>query len=263
MGLKILVFPTILGLSLLLITVFVYPDVTKILEQQAIKITKEEALAQVESVEGNIKSMATSLDSKKDLEALAQRYYPKEMDQERAVDTVNFLAQQSGVIVSGLIFTKETLKKKVVVSAVSATDETTGDSGEGLNILDNTESVAEPPKNYEVEVTVIGPYENIREFFERLYRTDRLKVTKTLSIQEIASKTAEGGIPDNYLQGNATFDFRYLLVKRSGNVLHHPLFRSDSIDFSSMNRLADFINSPVSDLVLPITGRSNPFEKLP
>lgn len=260
MGLKLLVFPTIVGLSLILAVMFIQPDVMSILEQRAIESTKQEALSKIETVAANIQNMSSSLDSRKETELLIKRYYPDKVDQERAVDMVNFLAQQSGVIVTKISLVEQENKKK---SVSSAQDEST--ASEEVDILSNTEPIVEPPKSYKVDVTVMGTYESIRGFFERLYRTDRFRAMNSFSVQEITLKTEKEGesIPDNFLEGSMSLDFRYIPQKRAGNVLHHPLFQSESLDYSSANQLADFINSPVSDLTIPTTGRSNPFEKMP
>lgn len=261
MGLKLLVFPTIVGLCLILVVMFVRPDVMSILEQREIEATKQDALSKVETVARNIQNMATSLDSKKEIELLIKRYYPEKIDQERAVDMVNFLAQQSGVIVTKISLVEQENKKK----NISPPAEAVISDSEGVDIFSNTEPIAEPPKSYKADVVVIGTYESIRGFFERLYRTDRFRVMNSFSVQEIAPVTGGEGesIPDNFLEGSMSLDFRYIPQKRSGNVLHHPLFQSDSLDYSGANQLMDFINNPVSDLMIPAIGRSNPFERRP
>lgn len=262
MGLKLLVLPTLIGLSLLLAVMFIRPDVMSILEQRAVEATKQEALAKVEGVEKNIRSMVDSLDEKKETETLVKRYYPERMDQERAVDMVNFLAQQSGVIITGLSVTDQDVKKK---SAPAATlEEGTAASGE-IDILSNTEPVVEPPKSYKIDVAVIGAYEGMRGFLERLYRTDRMRTLNTFTIEEMPPVTGEENesIPDNFLEGSVSLTFQYAPLRKAGNVLHHPLFQSATLDYTEASRLSDFINSPVSDLSVPQTGRSNPFERLP
>ncbi len=261
MGLKLLVFPAIISLSLILAVMFIQPDVMSILEQREIESTKQDALSKIEMVAKNIQSMSSSLDSKKEAELLIKRYYPERVDQERAVDMVNFLAQQSGVIVTKISLVEQENKKKA--PSQSHGEGTSG--SEEIDILSTTEPAVEPPKSYKVDVIVMGTYDGIRGFFERLYRTDRLRVMNFFSIQEISLKTEKEGesIPDNFLEGSISFDFRYVAQKRAGNVLHHPLFQSESLDYSTANQLADFINSPVSDLTVPTTGRSNPFEKMP
>lgn len=261
MGLKLLVLPALIGLSLILAVMFIYPDVMSILEQRQVEATKQDALLKVEGVEKNIQSIIGSLDAKKETEALVKRYYPEKMDQERAVDMVNFLAQQSGVIITGLTVVEQDTKKKSV-PVVSDTSEAIDG---GIDILSDTEPIVEPPKTYKVDVSVIGTYESARSFFERLYKTDRLRVMNTFTLQEITPTTEQESesIPDNFLEGSISLDFRYAPLRRAGNVLHHPLFQAATFDYSQTNQLADFINSPVSDLFLPATGRNNPFERLP
>lgn len=259
MGLKLLIFPASVILSIIIVIWFIYPGITRVLEQRALQETKQVDLSQVETVEGNIRAMSQSLNARRETEALVKRYYPENMDQERAVDMVNFLAQQSGVVITSLDLRQDAGKPKRVEAPAPIEGEGTSDGATP------PETSVDPPKSYHATIALMGPYENIRSFFERLYRTDRLRVMNALTISEIKTRSQgeEEAIPDNFLAGTVLVDFTYASQKKATNVLHHPLFQTATLDYADANKLTDFINSPVSDLATPPVGRTNPFEALP
>lgn len=260
MGLKLLVFPSILILSLVLVIGFIQPQVMSILEQRETKKVKEEALSKVESVESNIRSLSQTLLSRRESERLIYRYYPEKTDQERAVDMINFLAQQSGVTITSFEITQAVENRKKVVPV-----ETQSEDGTIIDPAASGEVTATPPSHYGVTVRAIGPYSSLRGFFERLYRTDRLRTVKSFGLNEIkrVSQEEKDAIPPEFLEGIAKFEFLYVDRKKSGNALNQPLFQSGTLDLSGVNQLVDFISSPVSDLVSPPKGRVNPFQALP
>lgn len=258
MGLKLLVFPSILVLSLVLAIWVIQPRVMTIMEQRAVEQVKREALAKVESVETNIRVVTEALATRKESEQFVYRYYPEKSDQERAVDMLNFLAQQSGVVITSFAVTQEPERKKSVAQPQA-------EEGAIFDPTQKGEVQAIVPSTYEVNVRVVGPYVGLRNFFERMYRTDRLHSLENFGVNEIqrTSQDEEGAFPPEFLEGFMNIEFPFVPQKRAGNVLIHPLFQSGTLDFGSVNRLVDFVNSPVSDLTLPPKGRMDPFQSLP
>lgn len=257
MGIKVFLFPLIALLSLYLIIGYIQPDVVAILEQRETSKIKTDALAKAETVEQNIRSLAQSLDQHQDSEALLKRYFPTAIDQERSVDMVNFLAQQAGVSVVRLLISEEKTKKTVAVAAPAPED--------GADASLTAEAPApEEAKQYRVSVTVLGPYEQVRNFLERLYRTDRMHGLVSFEIRKpTASVGQETQLSDTFLEGELVADFYYTPLRRAGNALSQPVFQNSTFDFQVTNRLADFINSPVGDLEPGTMGRENPFMALP
>lgn len=256
MSLKLFIFPGILILSLTIAFGYIRPDIYAILEQRSLEAAKQADLAKVESVEANVTALSQELLSHHETEQLVQRYLPLAIDQERAVDTVNFLAQQSGVVVTALYL------KNVTPPPSAQTQPVATLGGESEDTTAAPVAAPEVPKSYLAQITVLGTYENIRGFYERLYRTDRLHQTQSLVIRRPEDRPQEN-LPENILEGSLAFNFQYLAPKRAGNALNQPLFQNTTLDFSAANTLADFINSPVGDLLPPPTGRPNPFAVLP
>lgn len=261
MNLKLLLFPTLLFLAVFLIIVYIKPDIETILTKRDEETSKQETLRKVEVVEGNIRSLAQSLNQKNDVESLVNRYLPQSIDQERSLDIVNFLAQQTGVAVNKIDM-KENQQVQQTVVVTSETGET--DPNQGGTLL---ERGPESPRSYGVTVDVMGNYQNLRTFFERLYHTDRMRAVNVFTLRQPEQMERFRGeqeiIPADFLLATISMDFFYAPSVGAGNALTQSIFQKDRIDFSAANQLVDFINSPVGDLAPASPGRSNPFEAIP
>lgn len=259
MSLKLLLFPTLLLLAVFLIIVYIKPDIETILIKREEETTKQESLRKVESIEGNIRSLAQSLNSKNEIETLVNRYFPTSIDQERSLDVINFLAQQTGVAVNGVAMKENRETQTVVVVSE------TGEAVPGEAVV--AERGPESPRSYQATVDVMGTYQNLRSFFDRLYHTDRMRAVKAITMRQPEQSERFQGevevIPANFLLATIEMDFFYASSVGGGNALTQPIFQKSTIDFSSANQLLDFVNSPVGDLTPIAPGRDNPFEAIP
>lgn len=259
MNLKLFLFPTLLILATFLSIVYIKPDIENILIKREEETTKQEALRSAENIESNIRSLSQSLNGKNEVERLVGRYLPLDIDQERSLDVVNFLAQQTGVAVNGIVMKENRETQTVVV--VSETGE--ADPGQ----VASTERGPESPKSYEASIEVMGTYQNLRAFLDRLYHTDRMRAVNNLLIRKPEDserfQAEQEIIPSDFLLANIEMDFFYASSTGGGNALVQPIFQKNTIDFSSANRLVDFVNSPVGDLAPASYGRINPFESIP
>ncbi len=259
MTLKLLFFPTLLILAVFLSIAYIKPDIENILIKREEEATKQEALRSAENIESNIRSLAQALNGKKDIETLVNRYLPTSIDQERSLDVVNFLAQQTGVAVNGIAMKeKQETQTAVVVSETGEADP---------NQVAVTERGPESPKSYLATIEVMGTYQNLRAFLDRLYHTDRMRALNSLLIRKPDDserfQAEQEIIPADFLRANIELDFFYASPVSGGNGLVQPIFQKNTMDFSPANRLVDFVNSPVGDLTPGNYGRTNPFEAIP
>lgn len=261
MSLKLFLFPTLIVLSVILIIWYIKPDVETILTQQETERTKQGELQNVERIGENIKSLTVVLDQKNDTEKLVKRYYPEKIDQERSLDVINFLAQQTGVVLSGVAMAENPRVQEVTPSAEVANADPFAAASDATAA---TESVTAAPESYRAQIRVMGTYPNLRNFFDRLYRTDRMRVVNEFSIgQLLESERVQDGqeiIPADFLIATLSLDFFYTSVANAGNALHQELFKQNTLELGAANQLVDFVNSPVGDLAPAVAGRPNPFQ---
>lgn len=266
MSLKLLLFPTLLVLGIILIVGYIKPDIVSILDQREQESAKQQSLQKVEGVANNIQALTRELNDKGNLEALVKRYVPVAIDQERSLDIVNFLAQQTGVTLRGISVLEEKRSPKPAPVEVPATDGLLpSDPTAGGSVMEST--APEPSEQYAVQVDAMGTYANLRNFYDRLYRTDRWRVVSEFTLMQPKDIERFRGdqevIPADHLLSSITFTFPYLPSLNPGNALSQELFQKDKLDFGIANQLNDFVNSPVGDLSPGNPGRSNPFEALP
>ena len=261
MSLKILFFPTVIILAVILVIGYIQPDIETIFAKRSEKEVKMEDLRKAELIYANITALNKALDGRQEAESFIKRYFPQSIDQERALDIVNFLAQQTGVVVTDIDMIKNERPRTEAVGTVGA-----GVDPTEVSVSTVTEAPPEVPESYRVGIVTMGTYENLRSFFDRLYRTDRFRVLRDLKLSDLdLAREGEGGeiIPPDFLKGEIVLDFLYLPKKNSGNALTKSLFQQSELDFSSANRLIDFVNSPVGDLAPSTLGRNNPFQTVP
>ncbi len=260
MRLKILILPTFIIIELILAISYIKPNIDEITTKQSEISLQKDALSRVDSVAANITAVGQALESRSDTVAFIERYYPKTLDEERVVDMLNYLAQKSGLIVTALNITKNEQVITVMESVAVPED------GSELELV--PEAPPEPPESYEVEVSVFGAYQNIKDFFRLVYQSDRLHTTKEFSItyqeDEQAGAETEGASPEPaesvFLTGSMTADFQYIKEKQVANALNIPLFQSSEFDFKAADSLITFVTTPLPPLETGGTGKINPFE---
>ncbi len=265
MSLKILVLPVFVILEVVLVIGYIKPNVSAILAKQADVATVEAEIAQADLIIGNIQALSQSLEDRSDGVSFVGRYYPEVLDEERVVDMFNYLAQQTGVIVSGVKITP----KPTTLTVAAVYDEALGAgmTPEQATAHANV-TVQAAPQQYTAEVAVLGAYPNIKDFYSRVYHADRLHETTKLAIAyrkpEASPKAKENEtaplILPNFLTGIFEADFPYVGKQSVGDPLTEPVFQSAIMDFTSVERAQSFVTSPLPPLDSGVGGRPNPFE---
>ena len=191
------------------------------------------------------------------------KYYPKALDEERVVDMFNYLAQQSGIIVTEVVATQtppvnvaDNVYNEAVNSGLTPEEAT----------MKATAAALAAPREYLAKVVVLGAYPNLKDFLNRIYRSDRLHATQKFSItyrkrdpNKVEEETAEG-ILDNFLIGSLEAKFPYVGDQRVSDALNDPLFQSPTFDFKAAEQAVSFVTSPLPSLDTGETGRTNPYE---
>lgn len=263
MSLKILILPAFIILELIIAIGYIKPNVDAILAKRDEILGVEESLARVDSVIANIQSVGRSLKGRGEIVSFVERYYPSSLDEERVVDMFNYLAQQSGIIVTEVSAMK--------TPAINVADGVYNDAvNNGLTPEEATAkaqaAALAAPQMYSAKVVALGAYPNLKDFMNRIYRSDRLHTTKKFSIayrnrdpDKVEEELARG-IQDNFLIGTVEAEFPYVGEQRVSDALNDPLFQSPSFDYTIAEEAATFVTSPLPTLDTGMTGRANPYE---
>lgn len=264
MSLKVLVLPTFILLELILAIGYIKPNIDDILAKRIEIQTAKDDLTKVDSVAANIETVGQSIATHSREVNFVEKYYPKMLDEERVIDMFNFFAQQSGIIVTDIGVAPEEATRGVADTAYNDALNA-GKTAEEAALLAEAASMT-ISKSYRAQVSVIGTYGNIKDFFSKIRHTDRLHTTSEFSIKyrgqdsNKAEEEAAVGIQPNFLIGTLSVQFPYLGQQRTSDPLNDSLFQSATFNWSTVDRVISYVKNPLPPLESGQSGRDNPFE---
>lgn len=245
MRLKVLIPPFLIVMTLILLIGFIKPDLDVLQAKRADILAKGVMVANIDMIIANAGALNSSLDTAQNFEKFAYRYLPSTQNQEQVVDAFNFLATQSGMVITKMEL-KQPLSQNVALIEGSAE----------LSGMPVTPSLSEV-KTFVFTGSVVGSYENIKAFFDRLTHMERFQKVNLFSIE------IDPGIqpPDtNRLIGTFETEFGYLSPVQKVSALDVPIFLRSEFDFSNVSKLLEQSTSAVPTLEKGQTGRPNPFQ---
>jgi hypothetical protein len=255
MHLKVLLVPSLVVLTLVLAIGFIKPSVADMQMKQAELELTSARLADVETASNNVNALNASLDSRKEAETFVKQYLPESMDQDRPMDAFNFLASQSGVVLTNMEF------KDVNRIAAMPVDDGTVD----LAAAAEAAAFADPtPETYIVSAEIRGSYEGIKTFLTRASRMNRLHDISSfgITIDEAHAQDQSGTTvvdPAMNLVGSFVASFPYFAGRPAAAIVSAPLFQQAQFDFGPATAALEKSSESIPPLDRPQSGRPNPF----
>lgn len=219
MSLKLLAIPLFVVCTLVIAISYVKPDIVLLLEKNRQLEHLQRQASSLDTIASNIKSMQAQMTTSNsdpasqltDADFLRQVYFPSVSDIEKGIDQLNFLADQSGVVVSDIQV--EDMKKKVVVSATETEDGATNSAE--LLIAQGSEGVSEGgptatvhrtyvPDMFSVTIETAGSYEAMKDFYARLVQAKRFFFPKTMKLTNKVERS--GSVPGTEKQDSSSSD---------------------------------------------------------
>jgi Tfp pilus assembly protein PilO len=272
MRLKLIIVPALVILTLIISISFIKPDYDTLVQKKALLKQKQAEVAKIESTKANIASLVQNLDSKSDMEKFTLRYYPETMDQERVIDSFNFMALQSGLIIDSMEM-KEIIVEKEESLGVGGPLTSVPGPGEMAPIEGGSPDLMMPmvptyktptPGSYVAQVRAKGGYENIKNFLDRLSRMDRMNSLVQMSIKvdekEVAEGTEEVAATSGQLIGTFEARFDYVKGKEKQNAIGIPIFEKGTLSLETIEQAQARATSAVPVLTVNESGRANPFQ---
>ncbi|OIP60026.1 MAG: hypothetical protein CO143_02605 [Candidatus Moranbacteria bacterium CG_4_9_14_3_um_filter_45_14] len=245
MKLKIFILPFFLVMILILSIGYIKPDFDIIFEKKAEINTQDASLKDMDSVLNNISTLNDSLDRNAKSEQFMLQYLPYVMNQDQTIDAFGYLASQSGLVVSDLDL------KKIDEAA------NTKIAPDGSIVEDTT---ANKVKTFQLKGSVLGTYENIKTFYDRLSHISRFQNIQSFSIEKKIDSTSpqdKGTVSD--LKGTFVVAYGYLPKKSVLSALAIPVFLQSELDFSGVALLKEKITYTPT-LGKDQVGKPNPFQ---
>jgi hypothetical protein len=258
MSFKLLLIPVSIILVLVLMIGFIKPDITLLQEKQTAYETRLDQAKNMDTLLGNIDTLAGSLNDDREIERFVMDYFPQTMDEGRVIDAFNFLATQSGVSV-GLMDLQalETAQQEAEAIAPPVVTPETSDAIVAVPVVQPVRA-----KSFSAKVSVKGSYEGIKDFFDRVAHMNRLHKTWDFSLATPEKTAAEAETNDTagILQGSFEAAFDYVDGQTHQNALYAPVFSRGAFDLTAYQTTSDWVTNVVPSLEKPDAGRPNPFQ---
>lgn len=231
---------------------FLKPTVESILVKRSEEADVREELSAAMRMQENVGKLSDSLDAilGSGVGVATLAYLPKDSEQERIVDIMNYYSFQSGITLDEVSF--ESVSKRRSARA----DTTTGDkkTAQSAPRLPETDSVV-------MTLGIRGSYEGIRAFLGKMSVSGRYNSVKSLSITKADDPVGPDGVavPSGMLVATVKAEFYYLPEATYPGAHLLPVFEKGSFDTSSIEAsLGKEESVPTLD-GSAASGRPNPF----
>ena len=261
MRLKILFFPFSLSIALAVALLYVKPGIDTAMATRDQLNQKQATLDDLNQKVQNISNLAGDLDAHGEYESLALRYAPNEQKHDRMIDMLNFLATQSGVALTSIDLQKVAEDKKdpsAVPEPPTPSASMAAAMSSPMPTQPQTPKVI-PLKMVDARLSLTGGYENIKDFLNKLLHSDSFQEFRSVSLSAADKDSSAPDSSSDLLSASITTRFSYLPVSGNAATSSPELFTQSKLDFSSLEKLKGFISSPVADLEVGNTGKTNPF----
>jgi hypothetical protein len=264
MGLKKLLFPLFLLLFVVFLVEYANPMFSAVMAKMDEKKSKEAELQKVETTVKNIGDLSVAL-GKDGVREKAEAYLPSSRDYALAVDKLNFLAGQQGLVLLNFGITGEQESARV--------PESSGDASTGILNADGTESTAPvaAPKTFSIKVSVQGQYGvkdgdgGIKSLLRKVALMNRMNNITEFSIANSVAKTEgteQQATSDPTLDASFTMEFPYLPKKTYPTAYLLPVFNQTSFTLDPIQgeKFASLLTD-LPELGVPeVSPRENPFK---
>ncbi len=281
MSLKILSMPFFVICTLVMAISYVKPDISLLMRKHKQMKYLGEQLVSLQTIESNIRSMQSQIETSQsdsdstvtDADFLRGVYFPAGSDIEKGIDQLNFLADQSGVVVRD-VEVEDVKKAEPVLVPV---DDTVADSaalliaqpGEDDIVMEEPAAIHRTytPDTFQVKIKTAGSYEALRDFYGRIVHAKRLFLPETVEIStELDTQAPGGGSGEDADSGilYSTLDVRFLLLPKVSLVsaVGDDVFLKNKLDFETLATIRQNKQGVTPELppANPL-GKANPFVK--
>lgn len=245
MKLKILLAPFMIVMSVIILIWFAWPAFQELGKNQQELNTQKSELENILLKKNNIQKMKNSLDQNQEKENFISSYLPIKKNEEKIVNSVNFLAASSQVTLINVNFEKS-----------KAVEEKTAEIDASLSISDTNQpgvSAKKKIKYYNCIINISGGYENIVSFINKLNKMEFLN--KMIDIQ------VKSDVKDDIqtISSEIVAEFGFLSPVSLGNDFSDPIFSVQNLNFESVDKIQKSMVEKAPNLEEGAKGRSNPF----
>lgn len=250
MRLKIFFFPLMFVISFVLAIKYVWPGVDNLMTLRDENATKSEELRVIKEKKATAEMVNNQIKKDFDGSSLIAKYLPEQKAEDRVIAELNYIA--SGSQISLVNMTPQEFSKKDSKAEI-ATDKF-GNSTAATSTAQKVEEI----KFFGMKLSLVGSYEKISEFFEKVSKMSIYNSIESVSIRP-EDKVGENGetVNSGTLTVEVVINFGYMPKKsiEKGNISTF----SASIDTETINTLKKYIYDQNIVLDSSNKGKQNPF----
>ncbi|MFZ2226861.1 MAG: hypothetical protein WA064_03340 [Candidatus Moraniibacteriota bacterium] len=251
MKLKLLLAPSIIILSVILLIWMVYPAYTNGTDgarekYQTLEKQKEMTASLLARLD-NVKKLGNALDNDASAKNTIFNYIPQNKEDEKVIENLNFLAMKNSLAVLNISLSEPADSLALTPAPVDTV----------------SSQVATPvkkitPKKLMANFSVFGSYENMRVLLDNL---SKMKRFNKISILEIKSTRKEDQSLSENLQMNIGLEFDYLLdnYNLTDEDINNDVFVGGVFDKKIVDEIVKSKNVDVNNVLPGEIGTSNPF----
>lgn len=258
MKLKIVVAPTLIVLILVAIFFLVTPKYLEIKSGEYKQyLDKKQKINDLSMKEQNVEKLIGTLTDNASKEEVLKKYIPESQKEEMVLDSLNFLAVQSGLSVYALNVSN------IAKGSASDSDSVNVKRFDLNDINANSSSTsmsAPTAKTFQASLGVYGDYEKVKILVDKIYRLERFNSIVSIKIARPQSNDKDAVA--NGLQTDLVIKFNYLdsLSPREAININSAVFSDGKFDLAIVDNIEKNMDAAMSALdVNAATNRSNPF----
>lgn len=245
MKLKILIIPLLILAIIVFSIWFLAPAYFSVKDTKA---KLDEVVAKNEDIKNKLetaKRLNQELLSKGEEQKIISVYLPENKEEEGVINYFDDLVRREGMLTLGFaLASKENLQSAIPLDPLT-----------GMAL----ETSSDPSVQYmNAKFKVLGTYEKIRDFMEKLSKLKRFNEISTLKISKDVSSENESGASSGLIV-EATAGFGYLEKIKNISDIDNKALISGKFDLSTIDYIKSNKNTEISELTPDAAGKANPF----
>lgn len=253
---------------------FVKPeiDLTKT-QYEENKIT-EQRLGAIAEKRENIEKLKQDYVAKKEIRDFFNNYFPSKKSEERALDTINFLAKESSIVLTDVIINKESNVNQYSDAEVIQGQSKLASAKDTFTAVAKNENIAVVPTKNSYIINAVGNYDKIKIFLDLLSEVNMMNNIVSVNVlapteenensqpQELSEETQEvnQSLDSNLLTIELEIEFYYLDAATSENYFNQPIFTKSEFSGEYYEKVKTFVKRDIADLEVIEKSKSNPFQ---
>lgn len=265
MRLKFLFFPVMIVVSLAVFFGFVWPEIDNVKTANEEKKVNTRALDDIKKRKSDINLLGNQIASSTDDKKIVNSYLPEKNAEERIVGGINYLASDAGVSLLNVSIAKSS-ENALAGSTSIANEQSSSKQGSSNNAANNE---AGGMQFNETTISVIGEYDKIQLFIDKLQKIALFNSIKSLTIKNGTEKNLTNAMNNANEQVSLSKNLTAEIVIKFGYLKKYDFSNQISsigseIDQETINALKLYISQKDASIISEIgsagsVGKTNPF----